>query len=470
MNSTEQLYIQDPHPHNPIVITAILSLSTVPSHQWLHQTILTRFLKHPRFRSRVVFRPWHAPHFELVPNFTPGSTAVAEHIITEPPIDPSLPFEQRHNAFTSRLSDIVAETLPPNRPLWRFFIFPNFSVTRPKPTDNPDCATLILRVHHSITDGIGLLKYVFAKVVDPEAPLPISEVLPVPHRQRIPSRKKGYSDVQTSPKSVISFEPRQRTLYKRSHDFFQAMSRTLIGSFIPEPVSMLTRSTIQAEKVCAVIPPSTLSFSTLRSTTHTLGVTMNDLLLASLSGALAKHMLAHGDDPSRLDLRVVLPFSKHMFEAYSPTDVRNDLALLAVPLHVNAPDARTRLARCAQTMRDAKNGIQPTLAYSAVQLVALLPRMIVRKLWRHLSRHASIMFTNVPGPRNRVAIEGVEFEAIHFFGPPGEDQGTTVSAFSYDGSICIGMHADKLRMPDAQDFVTLLHKEIELYVQVSKEA
>lgn len=475
MTPIEQLMLLETSENNPVFITTIFSIASNPSLAWLREHLVPRLLSHPRFRSIPQRTRSRGFEFNLQPDFTPDSPLIDRHIAFEDHIDHAADVARRHALFTERLNGIMSDTLPTDRPLWKLFVFPAFSVVREGAAD--DCSTIVLRVHHSVADGIGLVKFFAAEIVDNSNISDPAGMFVVPDRQKHPPRQPTTAAAAASPDEAADAPmrklvqpPAEPTIFSSLREAGTALYRSMLQPIIPEHPNVFTRAPIGHDKVCALIPPTTFSVQLIKDTSRRLGVTINDLLLAAVSGATAAYLGEHGDNPTELrGLRCGIPMNRHMFCEYELSDLSNQMTISPLPLHIHEPTSALRLQRCTDTMCELKRSIQPRISLLSLKLVSLLPLCVRYPLWKHITRCSSLLFTNVPGPRQAVSVSGVPIECIHFFAPGDGHSGVVVSLFSYNGGICLGIQGDKGRVSDPQRYVDLLKAEIETFIKLSRQ-
>ncbi|KAI0567245.1 hypothetical protein FGB62_3g252 [Gracilaria domingensis] len=247
---------------------------------------------------------------------------------------------------------------------------------------------------------------------------------------------------------------------------FSTNVNAVIGTLIPEKDNTFVRSPLQPTKVCAMLPPSVYTVSALKHAARSLGITINDMLYTAVSGATRAYLTESGDDADALTgLRVGIPFNNHAIGKNGAQDVSNRFAIMTLPLHVHHSQLRERLRCCVRTMRIVKSGTTPVLLMTLLDVLSRLPTMLRRALWSRVTRSGSVVFTNVPGPRQAVSIGGIEVSGLHFFAPSDGHCGVVVGIHSYNGRICIGVYGDEGRISNPQRFVELLDEEIKALIR-----
>ena len=68
-------------------------------------------------------------------------------------------------------------------------------------------------------------------------------------------------------------------------------------------------------------------------------------------------------------------------------------------------------------MNKVKKSPQPFGYYYVIQVVMMLPRVISGFLLERYSDYTSMIFSNVPGPKNPYYVAGKKVNAMYFFVP-----------------------------------------------------
>jgi hypothetical protein len=101
-------------------------------------------------------------------------------------------------------------------------------------------------------------------------------------------------------------------------------------------------------------------------------------------------------------------------------------------------------------MRALKGSYQPLLALGLLAAMGAGPQMLQDTVLRALSRNATAVMTNVPGPQAALWLGGAKLASLMFWVPQSGDIGLGVSILSYDGSVRFGIVADRALCPDPE--------------------
>jgi diacylglycerol O-acyltransferase len=214
-----------------------------------------------------------------------------------------------------------------------------------------------------------------------------------------------------------------------------------------------------------------LPLRALRDVARARGATVNDVLVASLSGALRGHLAERGEDVDRFDLRALVPVNlrPHLPPALGG-ELGNVFGLVFLSLPVHAASARDRLALVAARMAELKRSPDAIVSYAVLQLIGHLPGPLEWLVTEFFSRKASLVVTNVPGPREPLHLAGHLIRRIAFCVPHPAALGLGVSIMSYAGEVRVGARADVGVIPDPHDLVARIGPELAALEDVARPA
>jgi WS/DGAT/MGAT family acyltransferase len=175
-----------------------------------------------------------------------------------------------------------------------------------------------------------------------------------------------------------------------------------------------------------------------------LGGSVHDVLIASVTGAVARYLRAHHMSPSTLDFRAAVPVSLRSGER------RQGVREWILELPVWETGAVRRLERVREATERRSSGSQPLGAkslssddrFEASRLLALGASVISDRMPVHLR------LVNVPGPQRPLYLQGARLLEPYGMVPLGEEAGLGIAVLSYDGKLCLGLNADFDRVGD----------------------
>jgi diacylglycerol O-acyltransferase len=189
------------------------------------------------------------------------------------------------------------------------------------------------------------------------------------------------------------------------------------------------------------------------------GGTVNDVVLATVAGALRIWMLTRGESvtPSTT-VRAMVPVSVRPDER--PTSdtteltggLGNRVSAYFVDLPVGEPSPAMRLHQISYAMKAHKESGQSVGADAIVALSGFAPPTIhsaAARLASRLSRRLfNVVVTNVPGPQFPLYAAGAQMLECYPVVPLSKGQAVSIGLTSYDGGVYYGLNADRDAMPD----------------------
>jgi WS/DGAT/MGAT family acyltransferase len=199
------------------------------------------------------------------------------------------------------------------------------------------------------------------------------------------------------------------------------------------------------------------------------GGTLNDVVLAVVSGAVRTFLRARGMRVEDLDFRTLVPVSVRTEDEHGK--LGNRVSTLMARLPLDEADPAKRLARVIETTAELKGGKQAlggeTLAKVAdlvfPEFMTLYARMALRGL------AANMVVTNVPGPQVPIYMLGARMLEVYPVVPLAAKQALGVALFSYDGQLFWGFNADWDAVPDLHDFSDAIDEEFERLDQLADD-
>ncbi|WP_113705591.1 wax ester/triacylglycerol synthase domain-containing protein [Nonomuraea lactucae] len=406
----------------PMHAGACLVLDTRPGYDLTHlRRLIARCVAAvPRLRQRLVATPpgYGRPVWVDDPAFD-----LDHHIqITAcpPPGD--------EGALLDLAVAVISRPLTPSNPLWSMTLVTGL---------NSDRIGLIACFHHVLADGIGGLAVLGCLVDGAPSPPPYAFPRPAPPLRWI---------------AVDAWRTRLRAL-ARFPCGWPALKRAASELGTPRRAApcSLNQPTGPRQRLATV----TARLDDVRRYAHAHGGTVNDAVLAAITGAVRALLASRGE--SIPDLVVSIPVSARA--STTATRLGNQVGVMPVrlPTQGSLPD---RLERTAAITRARKS----TAPGTSAELLAAVNRLLARLhiLRRLLNRQHLIhtVVTNLRGPAEPLVIGGARMRTII---PISLTRGNVTVAFSvlsYAGILTVTIVADAHRVPDLLTLVTALRKEL----------
>ncbi|MFI5010209.1 MAG: WS/DGAT domain-containing protein, partial [Solirubrobacterales bacterium] len=191
-----------------------------------------------------------------------------------------------------------------------------------------------------------------------------------------------------------------------------------------------------------------LDLALVKATARAQGASVNDVLLAAVSGALRRHLRERGERPRAV--RTLVPFNLRPLEEPIPRALGNRFGLVFLTLPVDVAGTRERLRELGRRMAAIKDSREGPVSFAILQGIGMTPRRVERRIVDIFTAKASAMTTNVPGPREVVYMAGAPLRAVLVWAPVSGSVGITVSIFSYHDGVTIGLLVDAGLVLDPQ--------------------
>jgi WS/DGAT/MGAT family acyltransferase len=203
-----------------------------------------------------------------------------------------------------------------------------------------------------------------------------------------------------------------------------------------------------------------MQLSDVKAIKNGLGGTVNDVMLATVTGALGRHLRRRGMDTDGLELRAMVPVSVRSEEARGA--LGNQVAAMMAPLPVGLQDPVSRIERISEAMAHLKSGGQAVGAQVLTELTGFAPPNIMSQAARVVARQRmfNLVVTNVPGPQFPLYMAGRELKDLFPMVPLAPNQALGIAIMSYNGTINFGLVGDYDLMSDLDELADDLHASL----------
>ncbi len=436
----DRLWLELDRPTNLLVITSVLWTSSPVDPGRLRDLVRERLVdRYPAFRRRVVDGPlpgmssWEDdPGFDLDHHLRvrrmprPGDRAALERFVAE----------RR------------GEPLDRTRPLWEVHLLRGYGRG----------SAVVQRIHHSIADGVRLTQ-VMLGILDP-----------VRGADRSPSARVGtagpvHDGAHLSERlaSVLPSALRPGHLLDLTTDAALTLLHTAgsivkITTWANPPTALDGEPGV--EKTATWGDPVPLV--RLQRIARATGTTVGDVCTTLVAGAVARYLAEHRSGPARSDddLAWMIPVNLEPFDATLPVELGNHFALvLAVLPHGELP-FRRRLAEVHARMARIRDSYEPMVTFGLSRGIAMMPAPVGTLLSDSLAVKAVGVLTNVPGPREPMALAGARVAGMVAWAPCSGRQALTVCVLSYAGRVTVGFGTDRAVVPDPDRLVAAFAAEV----------
>jgi hypothetical protein len=204
------------------------------------------------------------------------------------------------------------------------------------------------------------------------------------------------------------------------------------------------------------------------------GGTINDVISAILAGAMRKYQFEKNGKAGKIgrkisDMTLIIPISTRDPEEKGVV-LNNQVASVFLKLPVSEPDLKKRFKKTKRRMDRLKFGpSMPILIFLIRIVLAALPSRWGRYFQEKYASKATMIFSNVPGPRQLRKIRGCEIRAMFGFVPLVGFQQAGFACFSYAGRISLSMMANPTSVPDPERFCEIYREELAAYQRLAHD-
>ncbi|MCW2951281.1 MAG: acyltransferase [Conexibacter sp.] len=179
-----------------------------------------------------------------------------------------------------------------------------------------------------------------------------------------------------------------------------------------------------------------------------LGGTVNDVVLAVVSGALGRWLRSHGVRTEGLELRALVPVSIRSDEQRHR--LGNQIVLMRGPLPVYIKDPVARLRFVKEAMDGLKESKQAVGAKVLADVQQLAPPTVLAQASRmqFSTRLFNLITTNVPGPQFPLYVLGRQLLDLFPIAFLPKNHGLAIAIMSYNGGVNFGLLGDYDALPD----------------------
>ncbi len=318
-------------------------------------------------------------------------------------------------------------------------------------------AALILKIHHSLSDGVGGMRMMGVLFDLQREPADLGEMPPAPEGETL-----GLPALVADAVSTIT----GRTVRLARHGATAVIPALM--HYVRDPVGTVRDAAVMARSVYRTAAPildtksplmreramtrhlatMEVPLDALKKAADTAGGTVNDAYLAALTGGLRRYHERHGVAVE--SLRVVMPISIRGEEEMGWGN-RITLQRLTVPVGEPDPVARMRLVH--RVTEAARNEPSLPVTDAIAGALNMLPAGYVGGVLKHIDFLAS----NVPGAPMPIYLAGSKITGFFAFGPT-IGSSFNVTLLSRCGTCDIGINIDTAAVPEPEVLLECLRE------------
>jgi diacylglycerol O-acyltransferase / wax synthase len=440
---TAFLYLETPTSHMHVHAVMVLDPSTVPggySFEKIKAHLASRLPLLPEFRRRLAFVPFdlHRPVWFDDPHFDFDYHIRRIAVPTPGSID----------QVADLVGDIAGRPLDRSRPLWEFWVIEGVE---------HGAVVVVARMHHATIDGVtgsSLVTSILDLEPDPATRAPANEWKPE-HKP---------SDLELVGHALFSRlrHPAPVAAVMAVPDLLRGLAGILRvrrdaslpsgGTPFDTPHTPWNAPLTSHRRVAF----ASVSLDEVKSIKNAFGVTVNDVVLATATGAIRSYLQQLDVLPDR-PLLAACPVSVRN-EQTADIDSANKVSAMFVSLPTHLDDVEARLAYIRDTTHGAKEEHRALGARTIMELGELAGPLVFGLASRLLGGLAhrgtapiNLVISNVPGPPFPLYLGGARVVSMLPLGPPIEGAGLNITVLSYLDRIDWGFIACRELVPRLGD-------------------
>jgi len=473
MSSVDTAWLRMDSPGNAMMIVSVTATQTPLRLAEFRRMVETRFLCFPRFRLRPAQDPLGASWIE------DDAFELDNHLLRV-----KLPAPAGKPELQALAAELAGRPLNPDRPMWQVHLVEDYL----------GGSAWVMRIHHCYADGIAMVKVLLSMTEQDSGPAMAGASAGGRRGKRpSPAPRLGaellpllnWVDQLSRPANDILesvMAEGAKLLEGGIHKLFHpeqaaAMAKqagSLVGEFarvlaLPDDPATPLRGRLSGHKRIAWAAPVPLD--EVKAVGRALDCTVNDVLMATVAGALGGHLRDQDFDTDALSVRASMPVNLRAAE--EPMALGNRFGLIFVDLPIGIRNPLQRVYAMHDTMVSLKGSLQPPMSLMVLGLLGLLPGALQAPAIELFSRKGSLVASNVPGPQAPLYMCGQRISEMYFWVPQSGSMGIGISILSYAGQVFFGIIADEALIDDPQAVVDRFAPEFErllLAVAVGKLA
>lgn len=389
----------------------------------------------PRYRQKLAYPPFDSGR----PLWVDDPTFNLEYHVRHSAL-PAPGTEQQLYRLAAR---IVSQQLDRSKPLWECWFVEGLEDNR---------FALIFKTHHALVDGVSGVD--LATVLFDLQPVPPTidpDADPWQPRPEPTSAELVAAGVAGLAKTAIDVASKAFGAATNPSGAVEALREAAegIGEIVwaglnPAPDTPLNVP-IGPHRRYSIVRNQLEDF---RYVKRVLGGTVNDIVLATVSGSLGRWLRSRGVRTEGLELRALVPVS------IRATDQRhqlgNQIVLMRGPLPVYIKDPVARLRFVKEAMDGLKESKQAVGAKVLADVQQLAPPTVLAQASRvqFSTRLFNLITTNVPGPQFPLYVLGRELQDLFPIAFLPKNHGLAIAIMSYNGRVNFGLLGDYDALPD----------------------
>jgi WS/DGAT/MGAT family acyltransferase len=407
-----------------------------PRYTDLVEHVRSRLPLVPRFRQKIVVPPLEAGRPLWADDVNFNLTYHIRHT--------ALP-EPGGEAQLKRLCGrVFSQQLDRSKPLWELWLVQGLEEDR---------FAILTKTHHAMVDGvsgvdIGTVLFELEPHAEPAEAN--DDWIPQPEPGTTELVARGISDVVATPVKIaeraVEAVRNPETTARRAVEALEGLSEIVSAFADPAPDVPLNQP-IGPHRRYAWTRSELATFKRIKDA---LGGTVNDVVLAAVTGSVRSWLHRRGTRTEGLELRALVPVSIRNEDDRG--NLGNRIALMRGPLPVYVEDPVRRLRVISEEMAGLKRSKQALGAEVISRFNDFAPPTLLAQASRinFTTRLFNLIVTNVPGPQLPLYVLGRELQEVFPIAFLPQNHALAVAIMSYNGKVGFGLLADYDSMEDVE--------------------
>jgi diacylglycerol O-acyltransferase len=390
----------------------------------------------PRFRQKLVVPPLEAGRPLWADDVNFNLTYHIRHT--------ALPEPGGEEELKRLAGRVFSQQLDRSKPLWELWLAQGLERDR---------FAILTKTHHAMVDGIsgvdiGTVLFDLEPVPEP-APVE-DDWVPQPEPGTAELVARGISDAAAAPvhlaERAIDAVRKPENSARKAVEALEGLSEIVSAFADPAPDVPLNQPIGPHRRYVW----SRSELATFKRIKDALGGTVNDVVLAVVTGALRNWLHSRGVRTEGLELRALVPVSIRSEDERG--NLGNRIALMRGPLPVYVADPVRRLHTISDEMAGLKRSKQALGAEVISRFNDFAPPTLLAQASRinFSTRLFNLIVTNVPGPQIPLYVLGRELEEVFPVAFLPQNHALAVAIMSYNGKVGFGLLADYDSMDDVE--------------------
>jgi WS/DGAT/MGAT family acyltransferase len=338
-------------------------------------------------------------------------------------------------AFRATVAGIFGQRLDRSRPLWRIDVVPALE---------DGGSALVWRIHHALADGLTAMRIARTVLWDGQ-----------------PGTGQPGTGQPGTARSVSRARPRRPPAARASNGDRNRLAGLLaVARELPEPwLRSPFSGHIDARRAVAFATADLRQLHAAAGATG--GATVNDAVLTVVAGGLRRWLEAHHGQLGAV--RVKVPVSMHglpLVPGKGAAQPGNRDSFFCLDLPLGSADPVQRLAAISRATRLRKQEHDAQRLDALMRRLGRTPRLseFAARVLAH-PRSFALNVSNVPGPRQPVAVHGIPVQALYSLAEIREYHALRVAVVSLAGTLNFGLVADPTLLADVGYLAALMQAE-----------